>query len=210
MGRFDRGVIPAWALPLGVAAIILPSAAGFAIAGPPLGMAVGAITVAALLVLAARAKFDEPIEVAASQDRRDRMLVVATQGVDEPALVEQIARIAAEGQQVVDPRASSEVVLLAPAVQSTLDRWASDVDKARRAARAAVAASLGAFAVAGLDAAGKVGDGSPLQAIEDELHTFPAREVIVVDGPGLGASEVAELRRRLDRPVRELNPHQPG
>jgi hypothetical protein len=83
------------------------------------------------------------------------------------------------------------------------------VRKARRAARAAVAASLGAFAVAGLDAAGKVGDASPVQAVEDELHTFPAREVIVVDGPGLGASEVLELRRRLDRPVRELDPLHP-
>jgi hypothetical protein len=209
MGRFDRGVIPAWALPLGVAAIILPAAAGFAIAGPPLGMAIGALTVAALLVLAARAKFDEPIEVAASQDQRYRMLVVATQGVDDPALIEQIATIAAEGQRIIDPRSSSEIVVLAPAVQSKLDRWASDVRRARHAARAVVAASLGAFAVAGLDAAGKVGDGSPIQAVEDELHTFPAREVIVVDGPGLGASEVAELRRRLDRPVRELNPHQP-
>jgi hypothetical protein len=210
MGRFDRGVIPAWALPLGVAALIVPAAAGFALAGPPLGLAIGAITVAALLVLAARAKFDEPIEVAPSQDRRYRMLVVATEGVDEPALIKQIAKIAEEGQQVVDPHADSEIVLLAPAVQSTLDRWASDVRKARRAARAAVAASLGAVAVAGIDAAGKVGDGSPIQAVEDELHTFPAREVIVVDGPGLGAPEVAELRRRLDRPVRELNPHQPG
>lgn len=210
MGRFERADIPAWALPLGVAALIVPSAAGFALAGPPLGLATGAITIAALLVLAARARFDEPIEVAPSQDRRYRMLVVATEGVDEPAVVERIAAIAAEGQQVVDPAAGSEIVVLAPAVQSTLDRWASDVRKARRAARATVAASLGAFAVAGIDAAGKVGDGSPIQAVEDELHTFPAREVIVVDGPGLGAPEVAELRRRLDRPVRELDPRDPA
>jgi hypothetical protein len=205
MGRFDQGGIPAWALPLGVAALIVPSAAGFALAGPPLGLAIGALTVAALLVLAARARHDEPIEVAASQDRRYRMLVVATESVDEPELIGKIAAIAAEGQRVVDPGARSEIVVLAPAVQSTLDRWASDVRKARRTARAAVATSLGAFAVAGIDAAGKVGDGNPIQAVEDELHTFPAREVIVVDGPGLGGAEVAELRRRLDRPVRELS-----
>jgi hypothetical protein len=210
MGRFDRRDVPTWALPLGVAALILPSAAGFAIAGPPLGMALGATTVAALLVLAARAKYDEPIEVAASSDLRYRMLVVATESVDDPSLVSEIAAIAAEGQRVVDPHAHSEVIVLAPAVQSRLDRWASDVEKARNGARAAVAASLGAFAIAGIDAAGKIGDGNPVQAVEDELHTFPAREVIVVDGPGLGASEVAELRRRLDRPVRELDPSDPA
>jgi hypothetical protein len=210
MKRFERLTIPAWMLPLMVIVLVVPAAVGFAIAGPPLGLAVGAITVAGLLLAAARIRYDQPIEVASSPDRRYRMLVVATQGVDDPRLVEQIAAIANEGQQVVDPRASSEVVVLAPAVQSTMDRWASDVRKARRAARATVAASLGAFAVAGIDAAGKVGDGSPVQAVEDELHTFPAREVIVVDGPGLGATEVAELRRRLDRPVRELDPLNPA
>lgn len=198
-------VIPAWALPLLVIALVVPAAVGFAVAGPPLGLAIGALTVAALLVIAARARYDDPIEVAASPDRRYRMLVVTTQGVDEPEMVERIAAIAAEGQEVVDPAAGPEIVVLTPAVQSTLDRWASDVRTARRHARAAIAASLGAFAVAGLDAAGKVGDGNPVQAVEDELHTFAAREVIVIDGPGLGASEVAELRRRLDRPVRELS-----
>ena len=150
--------------------------------------------------------YDEPIEVASSPDRRYRMLVVTTEGVDEPGIVERIAAIASEGQQVVDPNSGPEIVVLTPAVQSTLDRWASDVRKARRRARAALAVSLGAFAVAGIDAAGKVGDGNPVQAVEDELHTFPAREVVVVDGPGLGGAEVAELRRRLDRPVRELDP----
>ena len=193
-------------LPLLVAVLIVPAAAGFALAGPPLGLAIGAITVAALLLGAASIRYDEPIDVAASTDRRYRMLIVATEPVDEPDLLEQIATIAAQGQELIDPRARSEFLVLAPAVQSRLDRWASDVRAARRAARQVLAVSLGAFAAAGLDAAGKVGDGNPVQAVEDELHAFPAREVIVLDGPGLGPTEVAEVRRRLDRPVRELDP----
>jgi hypothetical protein len=209
MGKLEQMVIPAWVLPLLVVVLVVPAAAGFALVGPQLGLAIGAITVAALLVTAARMHYDEPIEVAASPDHRYRVLVVTTEGVDEPGMVARIAAIAAEGQQVVDPAAGPEIVVLTPAMQSALDRWASDVRKARRHARAALAASLGAFAVAGIDAAGKVGDDSPVQAVEDELHTFPAREVVVVDGPGLGASEVAELRRRLDRPVRELDPRRP-
>ena len=49
MGKLDRMVIPAWTLPLLVIALVVPAAVGFAIAGPPLGLAIGAITVAALL-----------------------------------------------------------------------------------------------------------------------------------------------------------------
>src|SRR5688572_17458018 len=103
-------------LPLLVIVLVVPAAVGFAVAGPPLGLAIGAFTVAALLFAAARLRYDEPIEVASSSDRRYRMLVVATEPVAEPQLVERIAAIAAEGQQVVDPHASSEIVVLAPAV----------------------------------------------------------------------------------------------
>ncbi len=206
MRRFERLVIPAWMLPLLVAVLVVPAAVGFSIAGPPLGLAIGAITVAALLFAAASLRYDEPIEVASSSDRRYRMLVVATEPVAEPQLVERIAAIAAEGQKLIDPGAHSELLILAPAVQSTLDRWATDVRAARRTARQVLAISLGAFAAAGIDAVGKVGDGNPVQAIEDELHAFPAREVVVLNGPGVGPSEVAEVRRRLDRPVRELQP----
>lgn len=206
MGKFERLVIPAWMLPLLVIVLVVPAAIGFAVAGPPLGLAIGAITVAGLLFAAARIRFDEPIEVAASSDRRYRMLVVATEPVAEPQLVEAIAAIAAEGQNLIDPEAQSELLVLAPAVQTKLDRWASDVRSSRRAAREVLAVSLGAFAAAGIDAAGKIGDGNPVQAVEDELHGFPAREVVVLDGPGLGPEQVAEVRRRLDRPVRELTP----
>ena len=204
MGRFERLTIPAWMLPLLVIALVVPAAVGFAVAGPPLGLAIGAITVAALLLTAASIRYDQPIEVASSTDLRYRMLVVATEPVAEPELVEQIAAIAAEGQGLIDPRARSELLVLAPAVQSRLDRWASDVRSARRSAGQVLAVSLGAFAAAGIDAAGKIGDADPVQAVEDELHEFPAREVVVLDGPGLGPDEVAEVRRRLDRPVRAL------
>jgi hypothetical protein len=194
----------AWLLPLLVAAIVVPASAAFSIAGPPLGLATGALTVAVILVLAARAHYDAPIEVAASPDRRYRMLVVATEPLSDPGLIERIAAIAAEGQSLADPSADSELLVVAPARPSALDRWASDLAAARRSAGEVVAVSLGSLAAAGLDAAGHVGDADPVQAIEDELHTYPAREVLLVDGPGLGASEVAEVRRRLDRPVREL------
>jgi hypothetical protein len=198
-------VLRPWTLPLIVVALVLPSIAGFALAGPQLGLAVGALTAAVVIVLAARARYDEPIEVAARPDQRFRLLVVTAGPISDPPEVERIARIAAEGNRAVASGASEpEVLVLAPATQGTLDRWASDVGKARERAGDVLAVSLGSLTAAGLEVRGSVGDADAVQAIEDELRTFPAQEVVLVHGPDLGARESAEVRRRLDRPVREV------
>jgi hypothetical protein len=202
-------VIPSWMLPLIVIALVVPGVVGFAIVGPSLGLAVGALTVGVLVIVAVRAGYDNPIAVAASPDRRYRVLVVCTEPVDEPRLVARIAAIAADGQALVDPAAEPELLVLAPALASRLDRWASDVEPARRAARDVIASSLAAFVGSGIEVTGKIGDADPVQAIEDELHSFAAREVVVLEGPGLGASQIAEVRRRLDRPLRELGRTEP-
>jgi hypothetical protein len=204
MQRLVPLVLRSWSLPFVVLGLVAPSVAAFALLGPQFGLAVGALTAAAVIALAARARFDEEIEVAAAPDRRYRLLVVASQPLDDPALVAEIAAVASEGEGAIGP-GPAEVRVLAPARSSLLDRWATDLEPARTEAQHTVAVSLGSLAAAGLDAAGRVGDGDPVQAIEDELRGFSAREVAIVDGPGLGPGEVEEVRRRLDRPVRELN-----
>jgi hypothetical protein len=198
-------VLRPWTLPLIVLALVVPSIAGFALVGPQLGLAAGALTATVVIVLAARARYDEPIEVAARPDRRFRLLVVTAEPISEPPDVERIARIAAEGNQALGSEAGKpEVLVLAPATQGTLDRWASDVGKARGRAGDVLAVSLAALTAAGLDVRGSVGDPDAVQAVEDELRTFPAQEVVLVHGPELGSRESSEVRRRLDRPVREL------
>jgi hypothetical protein len=206
MRRLVPLVIRPWMLPVIVAVLAVPIVAGFVVAGPPLGLAIGAIATAGLLVVAARAQFDEPIEVPPSGDARYRLLVVSTEPLDDPKLVERIAAIADEGREVLGGAEEPQVQMLAPARSSTLDRWASDVGKAREAAARVLAVSLASFAAAGIDARGQVGDADPVQAITDELATYPAREVVVVAGPDLGEEEVEEVGRRLDRPVRLLEP----
>ena len=195
-------------LPLIVVALIAPSIAAFALVGPQLGLAVGALSVALLILLAARARFDEPIEVAARPDRRYRLLVVAGAPLEDPRTVEQIAAIAREGSRstAADQDVSPEVLVLAPATSSRLARWASDVRAARAGARDSLAVSLAALAAAELDAAGRVGDSDPVQALEDELRSYPANEIAIVTGPAVGAPDVEEVRRRLDRPVRRVDP----
>jgi hypothetical protein len=192
-------------LPLLVAALIVPAFLGFAIGGPPAGIALGAVTVAALLTVAARIRYDTPIEVAPAPDGRYRVLILSTEPVGTPEMVEQIQAIISQGAAAVGADSPPELLVLAPATSSRLDRWADDLDAARRSAHEVLGVSLGAFAVAGLDAAGRVGDGSPVQAVEDTLHSFSAAEVLVLPGGPIGPREIEELRRRLDRPVRELN-----
>jgi hypothetical protein len=203
MRRLVPLVLRSWTLPLVVLALVAPSVAAFSLAGPAPGLAVGALTVAAVVALAARARFDEEIEVAVAPDGRNRLLVVAPEPLEDPALVSEIAAIASAGEAAAGP-GPTEVRVIAPARSSRLDRWASDLEPARERAQRTVAVSLGTLAAAGLDAAGSVADGDPVQAVEDELRGFAAREVVLVDGPGIGAGEVEEVRRRLDRPVREL------
>jgi hypothetical protein len=209
MAKLERLEIPAWMLPLLVVALVVPAFLGFALAGPPAGIATGAVTVAALLTVAARARYDTPIEVASAPDRRYRVLIVSSEPIDSPDLVERIEEITAEGAAAVGADPPPEVLVLAPATSSRLDRWADDLEAARRSAHEVLGVSLGAFAAAGIDAAGRVGDGSPIQAVEDTLHSFSAAELIVIRRPPIGADEIEELRRRLDRPVRELDPPKP-
>jgi hypothetical protein len=208
MRRLVPLVLRPWTLPFIVLGLIVPSIAAFALVGPQLGVAVGALTATVLIGIAARMRFEEEIEVAPAPDERYRMLVVSTGPIDDPAVVERVAELAEEGTSLGDGsgQETPQLLVLAPAQPSRLDRWATDLRAARDVAHRALVVSLASFAAAGFDATGKVGDADPVQAIEDELHTFAAREVVVVDGPGIGHEQVEEVRRRLDRPVREIDP----
>jgi len=207
MRRLVPFVLRAWTLPFVVFALVAPSVAAFALVGPQLGLAVGALSVGAVVVVAARIRYDEPIAVAAAADSRYRLLVVAPQALERPDTLAEISRIAFEGRGLRrgEEDGQPQVMVLAPARSSALARWASDLGAARANAQAALAVSLAALAAAGLDGVGRVGDGDVVQAIEDELHSFAADEVAVLAGPGVGPAEIEEVRRRLDRPVRLLS-----
>jgi len=197
--------LKAWMLPVIVAALAVPITAGFVLAGPPAGLALGAIAVAALLVIAARARFDEPIEVGASPGDRYMLLVVVTKPIESPVVATTIAEIAREGARSTraGPGRAAEVVLLAPALNTAVAHWLSDLTRARFRAQRTLTLSLATLATAEVEARGLVGDSNPIQAVEDALRSFPAQEVVFVTDAE-GASEVQEVRRRLDRPVRLL------
>lgn len=89
------------ALPFLVLALIAPPIAAFALVGPHLGLAVGALAAATVVVAAARLRFDEPIEVAPAPGDRYRLLVVTAEPLEAPATLRALADAAAEGRRLV-------------------------------------------------------------------------------------------------------------
>jgi hypothetical protein len=193
-----------WKLPLIVAAIAVPIVAAFALGGGGAGVAVGALGAAALVVVAARQRPRAAILSAESEDGRRHVLIVVTCPVEEPAAVAEIAQAAG-----LDRGAEGEdVLVLAPAKIGFLDRWASDVEGARRQAQQNLVATVAALAKAGIAAEARVGDEDVVQAVEDQLQSFPAGEVVLVgngseDGDAADAA-ATELRSRLQAEFRRI------
>jgi hypothetical protein len=106
---------------------------------------------------------------------RRHILVVANETCTGRTLLDEV-RYRARGYE-------TEVLVVAPALSSHLRYWTSDVDGAREAAQGRLDASLAALRTVGIEARGEVGDSDPLQAIEDELRTFGADEIIISTHP---------------------------
>jgi hypothetical protein len=209
--RLEPVRLKTWLLPLIVLAIAVPIVLAFEFAGPGGGLAVGAIAAATILVLAARAQFDEPIEVAPSRADRFTMLVVVTAPLEDPRLAGAVAEIAGAGAKSTRPDAERrpEILVLAPATNSGIAHWLSDLRRARFDAQRRLTLSLATLATVHLDARGEVGDSDTVQAVEDTLRSFPAQEVVFVSRQGADG-DVKEVRRRLDRPVRVLEAPAPA
>ena len=186
-------MVTAWKLPFVVAAIAVPIAVAFLLGGPAVGVAVGALAAVAIVAYAARQRPEEAIEPELVDSGGRRVLVVVTVPLEDPGT---IARVTAPigGEEAV-------VMVLSPARIGFLDRWASDVEGARRDAQRRLVISVASLAAAGIEAEARVGDEDVVQAVEDQLGSFPASEVIFVSAGGpddRGAAEAArELQTRL-------------
>jgi hypothetical protein len=105
-----------------------------------------------------------------------RILVLANETVESPVLRDAISAHA-------DPLDSTEVAIVAPALNSRLRHWLSDEEEARTAAELRLARCVNSLAEAGIESCGWVGDPDPVQAIVDELREAPAVLLIVSTHP---------------------------
>lgn len=101
-----------------------------------------------------------------------RVLVVANRTCPCPALLREVARRREEHDDVA-------VLLVAPALNSRLRHYLSDVDPALAAARARLDLAAANLAELGLRASTEIGDANPRVAIADALARFSAAEIIV-------------------------------
>jgi Universal stress protein family len=127
-----------------------------------------------------------------------RILVIANETVGGQALREAIAGRAQAGR--------TEILVVAPALNSPVRHWVSDEDDARAAAQQRVEASVARLSETGLVVRGEVGSGEPLQAIEDALRTFGADEIVISTHP-VGRSHwleqglIEQARERFALPI---------
>lgn len=197
-----------WKLPLLVIAIAVPTVAAFYVGGPGVGVAVGALVAVAIVVIAVRARPREAIGDAPTADSRRRLLIVTACAVEDENAIGRIAAVAAG-----DDGGMAEVLVLAPARIGFLDRWASDLEGARRAAQRNLVITVASLAKVGVAAEARVGDEDLVQAVEDAIGDYPATEVILVtagEQDPAAASAAAELDQRLRVPFLRLSVSDPA
>jgi hypothetical protein len=104
-----------------------------------------------------------------------RILVIANRTCPCPMLADEVARRASE--------APTDVLVVAPALNSRLRDWVSDVDEALARAQERLDLAIAALCRRGVIARGEIGDADRLLAIEDALASFPADEIVIATLP---------------------------
>jgi hypothetical protein len=124
-----------------------------------------------------RGRGERPVRHAPAPGPADeyRILVVANETVGGSGLLSEIQERAA-GRH-------ARILVVSPALNTPLRTWTSDEDSARAAAQHRLDDSLSSMRAVGLDVSGQIGDGDPVQAIEDALRTFRPDELIVSTHP---------------------------
>jgi Universal stress protein family len=181
-------------------AIVIASVAGGKWAGLSVFIALSAIVVGWW----AHARREERPERTAPRPHAEgerRILVVANETVGGQTLRTLILERSRDVRE--------EVMVVTPALNSPLKHWVSDEDKARAAAQQRLDESLARLADAGVEARGEVGDGDPVQAIEDALRTFGADEIIISTHPRgrsnwLERGVVEKARERFPVPIQHV------
>jgi membrane protein implicated in regulation of membrane protease activity len=207
-----RSEADAFHIVFGSAAVIAASVVAGALTVPLVGVALFVGAVAGAMFWELRTEDPDrrrPLREAALQgDRfaraRRRVLVVANRTLRGDELRAELLRRASDG---------AELRIVAPILCSRVHYIASDIDSELREARLRLNEALEWAASQGLPASGVVGDPNvALGAIEDELRTSGADEVIVSTHPPgqsnwLETGIVERLREELDIPVTHLVVH---
>lgn len=186
-------------------AVLAISLAVFRYVGPLAGLGVAFVVWIPMFVFAIqeRGKPPAPLDIARpSEGPRHRVLVVANQGLDDPALCREVCRR--------EERTATEVMIVAPVVASSrLRGLVGDVDREIDLARRRVDAALETLSAAGVQAGGRVDIAEPMDSLLDGLREFP-NEVVMLSGGEVAWDSAGALagrvRAEVGLPVTEVSP----
>jgi hypothetical protein len=178
-------------------AIAIASATG----GWKAGVPVFVLLTAVALFWWARTRRSEPARRTRPREHAEgerRILVIANETMGGDTLRRCITQ-KSEGVR-------EEILLVTPALNSPLRHWTSDEDRARSTAQERLDATLERLRRDGVAVRGEVGDGDPLQAMEDALRTFGADEIVISTHPEgrsnwLERGVVEKARERFTVPI---------
>jgi GABA permease len=168
-----------------------------------LGVVVFVVLTAAAAFFWLRSRSSEPalrptVPARETPENERRILVIANETVGGPELRDILRRKAED--------VNERILVVCPALNTQVRTWTSDEDGARAAAQDRLDASLARLRQDGVQARGEVGDGDPLQAIEDALRTFQPDEIVISTHPEgrshwLERNVVGAARDRFDLPI---------
>jgi hypothetical protein len=168
------------------------------------GLAVFLLLTAVAIGWMVRARREPPVRTTSmrrSAPGERRILVIANETVGGETLREEIRRRAEDYEE--------RVRVICPTLLSRVRFVASDEDAARAQAQERLAHSLSRLREIGVNCDGEVGEADPLQAIEDQLRTFGADEIIISTHPEgrslwLERGIVQGARERFDVPITHI------
>jgi hypothetical protein len=166
-----------------------------------LGVVVFVILTGVAIAWVVRSRREPPVRTAPlrrSAPGERRILVIANETVGGETLREEIRRRAEAYDELVR--------VICPTLLSRVRFLASDEDAARAQAQERLDHSLSRLREIGVNCDGEVGEADPLQAIEDQLRTFGADEIIISTHPEgrslwLERGIVRGARERFDVPI---------
>lgn len=187
-------------------AVLAISLAVFGFVGPIAGLGAAVAVWIPMFVFAIRERGRPParLDVASqTQGPRHRVLVIANQGLEDPALCREVCR---RGE-----RTATEVMIVAPVVASSrLHGLTDDVDRELDLARHRVDAALQVLDDAGVQASGRADTSEPMDSLLDGLREFPPNEVVMLPGRETRWEPAAALAQRVRTevglPVTEVSP----
>jgi len=190
-----------WHPPLILLALILPAVIGFVVGGPGFGVMLAGFSLVGLVIIAARVIPSDSIGRVPHPGPERRLLVVTTFPIEDGPTIQRVADEVQLGG--VDPEA--EIRMLTPAVNTFLDRWATDLRAAQERAQRDLVISIASLTLAGVDASAEIGDEDLVQAVEDQLRSYDATEVFLVTrSSNRPDAAIEDLRERLQPPFRHV------